>query len=136
MFNRQECKKFLDSNPRQETIEETWTRIKAQGFIVDDEFFESAGDKAGKAELRRVMEAIDPATGLPSHVSLRGKDGVDRYVPLQLFDADAFFKARALDYGRMIYFARKVRRWEAVSGLEQLSFDLSWIDNEGAEDAA
>lgn len=134
-FNHKECKRLLLESPRWNTIEEIWQRVKSTEGIVDEDFIESALDKAGKAELRSVLNEEDPATGLPIGVSIIGEDGERRYKPTQLFDDSDYKKARDYHYGRMVHHGRMVRKFEHHGGLEQLSLDLTWLD-EQAEDAA
>ncbi len=135
-FNRKTCKELLFSTGSWKTIDELWEAVKNTEGVIDEEFIESSLEKAGKAELRSVLNEEDPETGLPLGASLVGDDGERRYKPTQLFDDSDYRKMRQTHYNRAIHHVRMVRKYEQHGVLEQMSLDLSWIDAEEAEDAA
>lgn len=136
-FNRKTCKELLLSSRSWDTIDELWETVKDTEGVIDEDFFKSAGEKAGKQELRSVLNEVDPQTGLPLAASLIGEDGERRYKPTKLFDDTDYRKVINDRYKRFTNMAREIRHWEQAAGIppaEQLSLDLSWIDE--AEDAA
>lgn len=110
--------------------------MKSTEGVFDEDFMESAVDKAGKQELRSVLNEEDPDTGLPIGVSIIGEDGERRYKSPQLFNDSDYFQARSYHYNRMQHHARMMRKYERRGGLEQLSLDLSWMDSEADNAAA
>lgn len=134
-FNRKACKELLLSIDTRKTIDELWEAMKRTEGVVDEDYKESAVDKAGKADLRSVLNEPDPATGLPIGVSIVGDDGERRYKSPRLFDVADYRQQRQYHTDRIAHHCRMVRKYEDRGGLEQISFDFSWIDSE-AEDAA
>ncbi len=136
-FDRKTCKALLSSSASWNTIDELWEAVRNTEGVIDEDFIESALEKAGKQELRSVLNEEDPETGLPLAASLIGDDGERRYKPTQLFDGSDYRKVINDRYKRFTNMAREIRHWEQVAGIppsEQLSLDLSWIDAE--EEAA
>jgi hypothetical protein len=136
-FNRKTCKALLSSSALWKSIDELWEAVRNTEGVIDEDFIESALEKAGKQELRSVLNEEDPETGLPLAASLIGEDGERRYKPTQLFDDSDYRKVINDRYKRFTNMAREIRHWEQVAGIppsEQLSLDLSWIDAE--EEAA
>lgn len=134
-FNRKTCKSLLLSGSGSwKSIDELWETVKNTDGVIDEDFIESALEKAGKQELRSVLNEEDPETGLPLAASLIGEDGERRYKPTQLFDDTDYRKIINDRYKRFTNMAREIRHWERAAGVppsEQLSLDLGWIDEEG-----
>lgn len=133
-FNRKACKELLLSTGSWETIDELWEAVKSTEGVVSEDYKESAYDKAGKQDLRSVLNEVDPATGLPLGVSIVGEDGQRRYKPPALFDDSDWRKGRQYHANRIAHHCQMVRKFEHHGALEQMSLDFGWIDSE--QDAA
>lgn len=139
-FDRKTCKQLLSSGSSEtgswRTIDELWEAVRNTEGVIDEDFIESALEKAGKQELRSVLNEEDPKTGLPLAASLIGEDGERRYKPTQLFDGSDYYKMRQTHYNRAVHHVRMVRKYERHGRLEQMSLDLGWIDAENESEAA
>lgn len=104
--------------------------------IWTEEFKKNAWERQAAIEVRRVAEQKDPLTGVPRAISLPDGKGGRTWAELKRGDKDHARPYIAEQRRRIEDIAKSIRNVEKFVGLEQMSFDFSYVDEEVEEGAA